>query len=216
MHAFIITSSNSKNRKAYVESQLSPTTELIHVFADKSSIGIKQIQELGVLLSVESRLSRIIWIEEANLLTVPSQNVLLKMLEEPPAKTTFYLTCEEISSLLPTIRSRTNQIKLESEVSTIDPSILADLKVSMSLSAGDRLSSITKRDRAESLVWINQIEQAIKQKLTTPGQDVKAYQTLAKIAKIAQNAHYELSCNCSVSLVTQNFYLLLPHTTSSK
>jgi len=71
--------------------------------------------------------------------------------------------------------------------------------------------SIEKRDRAETILWITQLETALRVKLATPNLTMANYQTLAIIANLTQNAHKELLSNCSISLVIQNFYLLLPH-----
>ncbi len=188
-----------------------PQTELIHLVAEKTTLTIKQVKDLQIPLSVGARIPRIVWIEEANLLTIPAQNALLKMLEEPPELTTFYLSCQSPAMLLPTIRSRTKVITLDQTKFADDPSILADLKVIMSQTPGDRLASIVKRDRSESIAWLSQIESALKDKLhgsVTPA----SAKTLAKIARLALQSHRELLANCSVGLVTQVFYLSLPKT----
>jgi DNA polymerase III delta prime subunit len=210
MHSFIISGGDLESRTSYIQDLVSPETELIHLIAEKTSLTIKQVQELNIPLSISARLPRIVWIEEANLLTVPAQNALLKMLEEPPASTTFYLTSSSATSLLPTIRSRCQTIMLPSTTSSL-PSPLSSLKEVMSLSPGDRLSAIVKRDRSESILWMSQIEVALRIKLQDATITPSAAITLAKIAKLALNAHTELLANCSVGLVTQNFYLRLPH-----
>ena len=214
MHAFIVTGGSSDLRKEFVEGESSKSTELIHVVTEKSSITIKQIQELSGPLAISPRLPRVVWIEEAGLMTVPAQNSLLKMLEEPPEATTFYLTCASKLSLLPTILSRSKVISLSVKAKTEDPIILAGLKEIMKLSPGDRLANITKRDRTESIVWITQIERSLKAKLHDENLTTKNANMLAKIAKLAINAHIQFARNCSVSLTTENFYLLLPHTHS--
>jgi len=215
MQSIILVGSTKESRAKYladlcIDSQI----ELLHFFAEKTSIAIKQIQELNIPLSIAARIPRIVWIEESNLMTVPSQNALLKMLEEPPANTTFYLTCQNQMTMLPTIRSRAKTISLEVAEIKEDPKILADLKLVMAMTAGDRLINIVKRDRSESILWLSDIEREIRIKLKDKNVNEKGLTMLARIAKSAQNAHKELSSNCSVSLVTQNFYLLLPHTGS--
>jgi DNA polymerase III delta prime subunit len=144
-------------------------------------------------------------------MTTPAQNALLKLLEEPPANTSFYLTCASASMLLPTIRSRALQQSLGTITSVPDPTILSDLKNIMQLSAGDRLSKLGKMDRSAATTYLSSIESALCEKLSSPLPD-KSLVTLAKIAKLAQIAHLQLSENCSVSLVLQTFYLKLPHT----
>lgn len=214
MHAFLLTGGSKEDRAKYLSDLLDPKTELIHVINEKTTISIKQIQDLNIPLSIAARIPRIVWIEESNLMTVPSQNALLKMLEEPPANTTFYLTCQSQMTMLPTIRSRAKTISLEVAEIKEDPKILADLKLVMAMTAGDRLINIVKRDRSESILWLSDIEREIRIKLKDKNVNEKGLTMLARIAKSAQNAHKELSSNCSVSLVTQNFYLLLPHTGS--
>jgi len=215
MHAFIVTGGSTLTRAEFIGS-LSPDSELIHLSAEKSSLTIKQIQDLSTPLSIIPRLPRIVWLEEASKLTIPAQNALLKMLEEPPENTTFYLTCQIAESLLPTIRSRAKITSLENDPIVTDNTVLTDLKSVMGMSAGDRIGSIVKRDRSESIVWITQIETALRDKLRTPNLSPESAQMLAKIARSAQNAHSQLLTNCSTSLVTQNFYLTLPHTHSPK
>jgi DNA polymerase III delta prime subunit len=214
MHAYLLTGGSKEDRAKYLSDLLTPKTELIHIINEKTSIAIKQIQDLNIPLSIAARIPRIVWIEESNLMTVPSQNALLKMLEEPPANTTFYLTCQSQMTMLPTIRSRAKTISLEVAEIKEDPKILADLKLVMAMTAGDRLINIVKRDRSESILWLSDIEREIRIKLKDKNVNEKGLTMLARIAKSAQNAHKELSSNCSVSLVTQNFYLLLPHTGS--
>ena len=45
---------------------------------------------------------------------IPAQNALLKVLEEPPENVIFILTCTNSANILPTIRSRTQQMALKS------------------------------------------------------------------------------------------------------
>lgn len=216
MNSFLLTGDTLETRSNYLHDLINPAIELIHIFAEKTSISIKQIQDLTTPLSIAPRLPRLVWIEEANLMTIPAQNALLKMLEEPPEFTSFYLTCASSSTLLPTISSRTKLINLKNKNEPIDPQILSDLKLVMAMTAGDRLIAIVKRDRTESLAWITQIETALRYKLQEKNLSRPAVNTLAKIAKLTEQTHLQLLANCSVSLATQHFYLTLPHTHSSK
>ncbi len=211
MHAFIIDGGTVTSRAEYLQAKLDPQTELIHVASEKTSITIKQVQDLRSPLSISTHLPRLVWLEEANLLTTPAQNALLKMLEEPPLNPTFYLTCQSASMLLRTIRSRCQTISLSSHDLRSTIYDLSDLKNIMQLSAGDRLASLAKMDRAEATSYLLNIETELSAKLATP-LPAKSLLTLAKIAKLAQTAHRQLSENCSVSLVLQAFYLKLPHT----
>ncbi len=216
MNSYILAGGDSNSRQTYVVKIASAQTELIHLTAEKSTLTIKQVKDLWIPLSISPRLKRIVWIEEANLLTPPAQNALLKMLEEPPVDTTFYLTCTAATSLLPTIRSRCTIVIISEPSAVTNTTVLTELKRVMALTPGDRFANIVKRDRAESLSWIGEIESALSAHLQDRQITAKTAATLAKIARLAQNFHLQLASNCSVSLATQNFYLLLPHTRSIK
>ncbi len=87
---------------------------------DKSSIGIEAVRDLQqfvkLKLPVTSTMSeqawRIILITDAQTLTGEAQNAILKLLEEPPRQTIFLLTSASEQALLPTIRSRTQQVSI--------------------------------------------------------------------------------------------------------
>lgn len=216
MQSYILTGGSATARSEHLTELTSHQSELIHLTAEKTTLTIKQVKDLSIPLSIAPRLPRIVWIEEADRLTIPAQNALLKMLEEPPEGTTFYLTCDAATSLLPTIRSRCLIITQSDPLAQTNSQVLADLKAVMALSPGDRLTSLIKRDRTESLVWVGEIESALALHLRDRQLTSKSAATLAKIARLTQNLHLQLLSNCSVSLATQNFYLLLPHTRSIK
>ncbi|HEY2004735.1 MAG TPA: AAA family ATPase [Candidatus Saccharimonadia bacterium] len=76
---------------------------------DKPSITIEQVRgvihSLSMSTYVESGM-RVIIADDATALTREAQNALLKLIEEPPARTMFILVTENPESLLVTIRSR--------------------------------------------------------------------------------------------------------------
>ena len=55
---------------------------------------------------------RVVIIDAADDMNINAANALLKMLEEPPARTTLLLICHQPSRLLPTIRSRCRTLRL--------------------------------------------------------------------------------------------------------
>ena len=80
----------------------------------KSSIPVDDIREM---IRIVSRYSfeggnRAVIIRDAENMTVQAQNCLLKILEEPPAKTFFLLTSSHPDQLLDTVRSRCRPLKL--------------------------------------------------------------------------------------------------------
>lgn len=79
------------------------------------NISVDQIRSLGDLLSVTPSMSpwRAIVIDAADDLEASAANALLKMLEEPPANTLFFLVSHAPGRLLPTIRSRCRRLDFD-------------------------------------------------------------------------------------------------------
>jgi DNA polymerase-3 subunit delta' len=71
-------------------------------------IRIEQIRDLSewVTLSTHRGGPRVIVIEPAESMNLPASNALLKVLEEPPARTMFLLVSDRVDETLPTLRSR--------------------------------------------------------------------------------------------------------------
>lgn len=87
---------------------------------DTNSIGIERIREIDKFISLKvpssnatNKISRIVIIEDADLLTVEAQNALLKNLEEPPSDTFILLETSNPKALLPTILSRAQQVEVK-------------------------------------------------------------------------------------------------------
>lgn len=76
------------------------------------SIKVEQIRDLGEFMSMTAALSpwRVAVIDTVDELEASGANALLKMLEEPPANTLFFLISHAPGSLLPTIRSRCRRL----------------------------------------------------------------------------------------------------------
>jgi hypothetical protein len=212
MHANSIDGGTRETRADFVREKSAGLTNLIHVEAEKTSITIKQIQELVASLSSQSPVPRVVWIEEANLMTPPAQNALLKSLEEPPHNTTFYLTCDHATALLPTIASRAQTTHLDTQASIAAPH-LPLIKEAMGVTLGNRLQLVSQipSDRTEALAWLDELSRELAATLrkTTAR---PAQLLLVNIAKNTATTHTRLKANCSVGLTLQNFLLHLPKT----
>lgn len=81
----------------------------------RRNISVDQVRSLGSLLDVTPSLSpwRAIVIDSADDLEGGAANALLKMLEEPPANTVFFLVAHAPGRLLPTIRSRCRRLAFD-------------------------------------------------------------------------------------------------------
>lgn len=84
------------------------------VSPDGNSISINQIRELRRFMRLkttgDSPVRRAAVIVQADTMTTEAQNALLKLLEEPPADTVLLLTATHAELLLPTIRSRSQEL----------------------------------------------------------------------------------------------------------
>ncbi len=80
----------------------------------KSNITIEQIRRLKTFLNSTTTVqnsSKIVIVDSADYLNISSANSMLKILEEPKENTYIFLISNQISLLLPTIRSRCLKIK---------------------------------------------------------------------------------------------------------
>lgn len=85
---------------------------------EKEGITIDQIRELISFFRLKvpgrAKIRRIAVLQDADLMGIPAQNALLKLLEEPPTDSVLILTSSQPQSLLPTIRSRLQLLQLGS------------------------------------------------------------------------------------------------------
>ena len=81
----------------------------------RRSINVAQVRQLGAFLTTTKSLSpwRAIVIDSVDDLETEGANALLKMLEEPPANTVFFLVSHAPGRLLPTIRSRCRRLDFD-------------------------------------------------------------------------------------------------------
>ncbi|WP_461832490.1 DNA polymerase III subunit [Aquifex sp.] len=89
--------------------------DFIIVIPHGNYIKIDQIRKAKEFAYIRPALSRrkVILIDDAHTMTNQSSNALLKVLEEPPADTTFILTTSRKAAILPTILSRTFQVEFK-------------------------------------------------------------------------------------------------------
>ena len=78
-------------------------------------ISVDQVRELGEFMGMTAALSpwRVTVIDTVDELAGAGANALLKMLEEPPANTLFFLVSHAPGRLLPTIRSRCRRVDFQ-------------------------------------------------------------------------------------------------------
>jgi len=74
--------------------------------------GLRQLQKQLSLTALRAGGFRCALIMDADRLSLRLQNALLKILEEPPARTLFFLTASQSAFILPTVRSRCGVLNL--------------------------------------------------------------------------------------------------------
>lgn len=138
MHSYLIITSDQTQALAKAQTltsiPLQPKNPDFLKLTTITSIGIDEVRQIRAFLKLKPYQyeSRVVYIETAHLLTIPAQNALLKMLEEPTENTLFILVAPSKNLLLPTILSRCQLIHLaptqEGQGSPTPPEILDLIK----------------------------------------------------------------------------------------
>lgn len=96
-----------------------------------SALSIEQVRDLAQAIAYVPYTSRTQFyiLQQLERASVPAQNALLKIIEEPPAQTQIILTSEDTTAILPTILSRVVVIDLASATATtLSPEMSAELE----------------------------------------------------------------------------------------
>ena len=81
---------------------------------ERASIPVEAIREMkaDMHLSASESDFKVYIIDDAHLMLAPAQNALLKVLEEPPRNVIILLLCSTQDTILPTIKSRTQTVRM--------------------------------------------------------------------------------------------------------
>lgn len=90
-----------------------PDLQLVQLLPGKKEIGIDRIREVKRFMQLQPvrGKAKVAVIDEAHMLTVAAQNALLKVLEEPPARSFLLLISSSPDALLATVRSRCQRLQ---------------------------------------------------------------------------------------------------------
>jgi DNA polymerase-3 subunit delta' len=118
-------------------------------------ITIKQIRALGEFMGMTAALSpwRVAVIDSMDELNKEASNALLKMLEEPPANTLFFLVSHAPGRLLPTIRSRCRRLQFEALGDDAMTSILEAQAPDLSAAERQRIVSMSFGSAGRALAF---------------------------------------------------------------
>lgn len=108
----------------------------VHILTDEGSHKIEAMRHLRrQVVSQSGEAWMVVFIEKAHKLTLQAANSLLKVLEEPPENVVFFLDSPMFQSLIPTIRSRCQNISLGFSGENIpEPPLLFDIAYDQLLS----------------------------------------------------------------------------------
>ncbi|MFA5770468.1 MAG: hypothetical protein WC894_03170 [Patescibacteria group bacterium] len=142
---------------------LSKDTKLIRDYVDKLKVGclffeilpstkeysIEDIKNLIKETKIYNPKTRIYYLENFHLSSIPAQNSFLKLLEEPPSKVQFVLTTDNKNNLLPTIVSRTKIVKLQKndKHENMDKFVFDETKISL------MTFKITDKESAQKILF---------------------------------------------------------------
>jgi DNA polymerase III subunit delta' len=118
-------------------------------------ITIRQVRELGEFMGMTAALSdwRVAVIDSMDELNKEASNALLKMLEEPPQNTLFFLVSHAPGRLLPTIRSRCRLLHFEPLGNDAMTSVLETSSPGLSASERMRIISMSFGSAGRALAF---------------------------------------------------------------
>jgi DNA polymerase-3 subunit delta' len=177
--------------------------------ADKS--GIDDIRELKKKLSIKSigeegSYSRAVILSDFHKISVPAQNSILKLLEEPPTDTILILLVDSKSSILPTIVSRLQWVDvLPLDLPTFEENYnqyeKGEIKQAYLLSEGYVLSfeKIMQDEKNAIKLAVDDVKKILK---------LKKYERISSLDKILNNQNYTPE---EFLTAMQKIYLTLVH-----
>ena len=183
MTSFIISSQDKTKRQKYIhqfcqDRAIDPIDITIieketAVKQNINTIGIEDVRNMQKKLffkPIRSR-TKIVILEDAQLLTIVAQNALLKVLEEPPDHTIIILSTDSKEPLLPTIISRCQIIEIEDKNPNLSEKEIQEatefLRLLPDMSIGEKLkkAETLAKDKQKTKVWITNLILVLRKKL---------------------------------------------------
>ena len=121
------------------------------------NISVDQVRDLGEFLGLTSALSpwRVAVIDTVDELEPSGANALLKILEEPPANTIFFLVSHAPGRLLPTIRSRCRRLDFQTLDDDAMTSILERQSPEMGAAERQRIVALSFGSAGRALAFVD-------------------------------------------------------------
>lgn len=125
-------------------------------FENDEKLGVEQVKSIRAHISLKpySAKGRAIVLESAQNLTPEAQNALLKTLEEPPESAIIILGADSETTLLPTLLSRCQVIRIKNQESRVklDKTFVEDIDKLTGLSIEQRFAFIEKLEDKEAFL----------------------------------------------------------------
>lgn len=156
---------------------------------------IRQLQKTAYLNPSRGK-EKLLIVQQADTLTVEAQNALLKILEEPPHHATIFLLAASETTLLPTILSRCQLIRLafkKEEISTPEQ-LEENLLIIQKGTVGEKLALAERLAKQENN-WLQDSIMLLREKLLANPNDTTVFVLLTQLQEI-----YKLRKTTNVSL----------------
>jgi DNA polymerase III delta prime subunit len=181
MTSFVIISTDKQKRLDYAREYCSKLeiSEFDITIIDKDtnpkqeSIGIEDIKNIQgkIFLKPLRSQTKVIIIDDSQVLTIEAQNALLKVLEEPPSHTIIMLLSESKENLLPTIISRCKIIMLKEKEAKLSEEKSKEYEIFINrlpnLTIGERLkkAELLAKDKDKGIEWIEKLILVLREKM---------------------------------------------------
>lgn len=210
MHAYIITGGTAKQRIEKIQTLIEGATisphDCITLVPSPTSIGVDSVRSVTSRLSIHPIASscHAVTIRDAQTMTPEAQNAFLKTLEEPPADAIIFLETSMPDTLLPTILSRCQTIRIPDKISDrARPCQFDEIEQLLKSSVGQRAKMIDTytRTREDALSFVDQAIPVLREKLVTR-------QTHAKLLRSFLTARSQIMGNITPKLALDAVFLL--------
>lgn len=190
---------------------------VLFIEPEKNSIKLESAHEILAFLSLQRvGRARVVILDQAHLLNIQTANALLKVIEEPPPETFFVLITSELSLLLPTLRSRVQNLRFRPQEYVPDPeqSELQGLahRFLREASQGQRealeQAQAEAKDREVALNFIRLIQRELRQQTVDRLVDLapEDFRRRTDLWQAAYKMELDLLANLDRALLLENFF----------
>lgn len=180
----------------------SESDEVVWINNEQQSISIEMVRDIHQTLSFAPYTAtlRHVVLLDIHTASVAAQNALLKVLEEPPQRTQFWLTASTSGSVLPTISSRCQEVLVprrgEHNISRETIELVRDIPKLSHRELVDAAEKYSDRDKASTMVM---------ELIFLGHQHIKDNpQQFAELTRVALQTQQYLEANVNTKLAVEN------------